>query len=147
MAKKQSKCKRCIKAYHEHQHLQCEKKACAIGRKPLTLPLETRSRIIMENTDKLHGLSPLLFWDVDTTNFDIDKSADWLIPRVLEYGKMSDWHYIKHYYGMEKITSVCMNLRTLDPVALSFICCLSGRKKEDFRCYHFAQSFPTLWNS
>ena len=101
----------------------------------------------MENAANLHGLSPHLFWDVDTTNFDIDKSAAWLIPRVLEYGNMSDWHYIKHYYGMEKITSVCMGLRTLDPIALSFICCLSGVDKKQFRCYRIAQSYPTLWNS
>lgn len=101
----------------------------------------------MENTDKLHGLNPYLFWDFDTTQFDIDKNAAWLIQRVLEYGQMSDWHYIKHYYGMEKITSVCMGLRTLDPVALSFICCLSGVEKERFRSYRIAQVYPTLWNS
>lgn len=101
----------------------------------------------MEDKDKLHSLSPLLFWDVDTTNFDIDKSAEWLIPRVLEYGKMSDWHYIKHYYGMDKITTVCKSVRSLDPVALSFISCLSGEEKENFRSYRIAQVYPTLWNS
>ena len=101
----------------------------------------------MEDKDKLHGLSALLFWDVDTTNFDIDKSAEWLIPRVLEYGKMSDWHYIKHYYGMDKITTVCKSVRSLDPVALSFISCLSGEEKENFRSYRIAQVYPTLWNS
>ena len=101
----------------------------------------------MESTDKLHGLSPLLFWGVDTTNFDIDNSAEWLIPRVLEYGKMSDWHYIKHYYGMDKITTVCMNVRSLYPEAVSFISCLSGVEKEKFRSYRIAQVYPTLWNS
>ena len=101
----------------------------------------------MENSDKLHGLSPYLFWDVDTTNFDIDKSASWLIPRVLEYGNMSDWRYIKHYYGMDKITTVCKSVRSLDPVALSFISCLSGEEKENFRSYRIAQVYPTLWNS
>ena len=101
----------------------------------------------MENLDKLHGLSPLLFWDVDTTNFNIDKSASWLIPRVLEYGYLSDWRYIKHYYGMDKITTVCKNVRSLDPVALSFISCLSGEEKENFRSYRIAQVYPTLWNS
>ena len=100
----------------------------------------------MENSDKLHGLSPHLFWDVGTTNFDIDKSAEWLIPRVLEYGNMSDC-YIKHYYGMDKITTVCKSVRSLDPVALSFISCLSGEEKENFRSYRIAQVYPTLWNS
>ena len=101
----------------------------------------------MEDKANLHGLSPHLFWDVDTTNFDIDKSASWLIPRVLEYGNMSDWHYIKHYYGMDKITSVCMNVRSLYLEAVSFISCLSGVEKERFRSYRIAQVYPTLWNS
>ena len=101
----------------------------------------------MENEDKLRGLSPILFWDVDTAHFDIDKSAEWLIPRVLEYGNMSDWHFIKHYYGMEKITSICMDVRSLNPDAISFICCLSGKRIEDFRSYRIAQVYPTLWNS
>ena len=101
----------------------------------------------MENADKLHGLSPYLFWDVDTTNFDIDRSAAWLIQRVLEYGQMSDWNIIKDHFGVNKIVSYAMNFRTLNPMARSFLCFISGKKKEDFRCYRFAQSNPTLWNS
>lgn len=101
----------------------------------------------MESADKLHGLSPYLFWDFDTTQFDIDKNAAWLIQRVLEYGQMSDWNIIEKHFGIDKIIAYALNFRTLNPVARSFLSFVSGVKKEDFRCYHIAQSNPTLWNS
>ena len=101
----------------------------------------------MENKGNLHGLSPYLFWDIDTTNFDIDKSASWIIQRVLEYGQMSDWNIIEKHFGVDKIVSYALNFRTLNPIARSFLSFISGVKKEDFRCYHIAQSSPTLWNS
>ena len=101
----------------------------------------------MEDKDKLHGLSPYLFWDFDTTQFDIDKNAAWLIQRVLEYGQMSDWNIIEKHFGVDTIVSYALNFKTLNPIARSFLSFISGAKKEDFRCYRIAQSSPTLWNS
>ena len=101
----------------------------------------------MEQSSNLYGLNQCLFWDIDTKNFNIDKNAAWIIQRVLEYGTMKDWMIIEDHFGVDKIVSYAQTLRTLDPVALSFLCFISGTKKEDYRCYHFAQSFPTLWNS
>ncbi len=91
----------------------------------------------MEDKDKLHGLSPYLFWDFDTTQFDIDKNAAWLI----------DWNIIEKHFGVDTIVSYALNFRTLNPIARSFLSFISGAKKEDFRCYRIAQSSPTLWNS
>lgn len=101
----------------------------------------------MEQTSNLYGLSQPLFWDIDTRNFDIDRNAAWIIQRVLEYGTMKDWMIIEDHFGVDKIVSYAQTLRTLDPVALSFLCFISGTKKEDYRCYHFAKMFPTLWNT
>ncbi|MCQ2127914.1 MAG: hypothetical protein MJZ08_00575 [Bacteroidaceae bacterium] len=95
----------------------------------------------------INEFSPNLFWDVDESQFDMDKYASHVIQRVLEYGQLCDWRIIMSYYGLDKIVEHCRRLRTLDPRALSFICCLSHTKKETYRCYNFAQSFPTLWNS
>ena len=94
-----------------------------------------------------YGFNQYLFWDIDQKTFDMDNSAPWIIQRVLEYGRMKDWYIIEDYFGIDKIVSFALNFRTLDPVALSFLCSISGTKKEDYRCYHFAQSFPTPWNS
>jgi len=101
----------------------------------------------MEQSSNLYGLNQRLFWDIDSRNFNIDENAAWIIQRVLEYGTMKDWMIIEDHFGVDRIVSYAQTLRTLDPVALSFLCFISGTKKEDYRCYHFAQSFPTLWNS
>ena len=39
------------------------------------------------------------------------------------------------------------NILFWDPICLSFISAISHTKKEDYRCYHTAQSSPTPWNS
>lgn len=92
-------------------------------------------------------LSKYLFWDTDVKTLDTQAHSAWLIQRVLERGQLSDWRLVRDYYGMERIVTDCKKLRTLDPMALSFICAISETKKEDYRCYQFAQYYPTLWNS
>ena len=101
----------------------------------------------MAQTSNLYGLNQRLFWDIDPKKFDIDRNAAWIIQRVLEFGTMKDWEIIKDHFGIDGIVSYAQHFRTLDPVALSFLCLISGTKKEDYRCYHFAQLFPTPWNS
>ena len=101
----------------------------------------------MEQDANLYGLNQRLFWDIDPRNFNIDESAAWIIQRVLEYGTMKDWNILENHFGIDKIVSYAQTLRTLDPVALSFLCFLSGQSKESFLCYRLAQSNPTPWNS
>ncbi|MCC8038465.1 MAG: hypothetical protein LIP02_10120 [Bacteroidales bacterium] len=100
-----------------------------------------------EGKSMTESLSPYLFWDMDTRGLDWDSFPAYIIQRVLEYGQMDDWRAIRDHYGVAKIAEHCKTLRTLDPVALAFVTCVSGTKKEDYRCYHYAQSNPTLWNS
>lgn len=101
------------------------------------MPLEQQQEIIKHFTAGL-------FWDVDKSQIDLDKYPGHVIQRVLEYGEMGDWRIVLSYYGIEKIVDCCRSLRTLDPRALSFICCISNTEKETYRCYNFAQSTPTL---
>lgn len=76
----------------------------------------------------------------------MDTCPQQIIVRVLEYGTLEDWRLIRSYYGLDKIVECCKQARSLDPVALSFICCISHTRKEEYRCYHTAQSNPTPWN-
>ena len=101
----------------------------------------------MERPNTPYGLSQHLFWDIDVQKFDMDKNAAWIIQRVLEYGNMKDWMIIEDHFGIDKIVFYAQSLRTLDSVALSFLCFLSGQSKESFLCYRLAQSSPTPWNS
>lgn len=101
----------------------------------------------MAQNEYLETLSNYLFWDMDIDSLDAQNNARQLIQRVLEYGELSDWRQTRRYYGLDRVVSECKAMRSLAPTALSFICTISHTKKEDYRCYHFAQSFPTPWNS
>lgn len=78
---------------------------------------------------------------------DLDKYPAFFIQKVLERGTMNDWRIIRSYFGVSKIAAYCQTLRSLNPICLSFICAISNTKKEDYRCWKLAQSYPTLWNS
>ena len=66
------------------------------------------------------------------------KIALWLRDKLVNYNIPA---------SIRKENQMPKRLRTLDPMALSFICMLSDTNKEDYRCYQFRQSNPTLWNS
>ena len=78
---------------------------------------------------------------------DAERYSASLIQRVLEYGTLQDWRLTRDFYGISRVVAECKKLRTLDPMALSFVCAVSDTNKEDYRCYQFRQSNPTLWNS
>lgn len=82
------------------------------------------------------NLSQILFWDVDSSQIDLEKESAFIIQRVFEMGSWSDWCFIKSYYGLEKIVSISKTIRDLNPKAVSYLCCIYGAKKEDFRCYN-----------
>lgn len=93
----------------------------------------------MQQNNITNGLSEHLFWDIDKSKLDLDKSSSYIIQRVLEYGEWNDWCFIYKYYGLDKIVSDCMRMRTLDPKALSYICGISGTQKTSYRCFTMKQ--------
>jgi len=101
----------------------------------------------MSSIALINQLSTILFWDMDKSQLNAESHSQQLIQRVLEYGTLQDWRLIRNYYGMNRIVKDCQQMRTLDPFALSFVCAMSDTNKEDYRCYHYAQSCPTPWNS
>ena len=91
----------------------------------------------MKQKDYIWKFSSHLFWDIDRSKADMDTCPSQIIQRVLEYGTtMEDWRLLVGYYGLDRIVEVCRTLRTLDPKALSFICCISNTDKTQYRCYH-----------
>ena len=101
----------------------------------------------MTSVECINLFTPNLFWDTDSSMLSMDTHSAYIIQRTLEYGQMNDWRLINQYYGLQKIVEECKQMRTLDPVCLSFICTISHTKEEEYRCYHFRQSFQTPWNS
>lgn len=92
-------------------------------------------------------LSQNLFWDTEPSTIDIDKNSAFVIERVLEYGQWEDWKKIKEYYTLEKIKDVAINLRSLEPSAMSFIATITHTSLEEFRCFKLIQSSQQPWQS
>ncbi len=101
----------------------------------------------MSERECINKLSKSLFWDIDIDKFDMHTCPEQIVQRTLEYGTMDDWLLVKDYYGLPRIVELCKKMRTLEPTCLSYICCISNTSKEEYRCYHTAQSNSTLWNS
>lgn len=93
----------------------------------------------MNKKENIEKLSPVLFWDIDKEQADLDKYPSFFIQRVLEYGNLNDWKILLNYYGKNRIASICKSLRTLDKRCLSYICTITNTQKEDYRCYHMTQ--------
>ncbi len=91
-------------------------------------------------------LSSSLFWDMDMEQVNMDTCPSQIVQRVLEYGNINDWKLILSYYGLPMIVELCKNMRSLSPVCLSYICCISNTSKEEYRCYHISQLSSTPWN-
>lgn len=101
----------------------------------------------MTTSHSISELSEHLFWDVDSENLDFEKSKEFIIHRVLEYGLMEDWKLIKKIYGLETIKQISLQFRELDDVTLAFLSAIFNIDKKEFRCYTNKTSTPGFWNS
>lgn len=81
----------------------------------------------------------LLQEDFHIIAVEVDGSCSSL-QRVLEYGRYDDWKLILSYYGINRISGTAVNLRSLEPRAMSFISAIANIPKEQFRCYTLRQS-------
>lgn len=87
-----------------------------------------------------------LFWDVKFEEIDFQQHMPYIVQRVLEYGADQDWRQLVSMYGIDRIGEVAMNLRSLEPRAMSFISTITHHPKEHFRCYILKQSNQQPWD-
>jgi hypothetical protein len=87
-------------------------------------------------TQPLHAnFTRSLFWDVDPETIDFRKHRRWVVQRVLEYGRLEDWRVIRELYTLDGVVEAAQQARTLDPKARAFLCLISGKPKDSFRCF------------
>ena len=79
------------------------------------------------------NFSSIIFWDVAPDKIDWEKSARFVIGRVVKYGTIEDWTQLKKYYGLDRIGSEMVNERDLDGRSLSFLSCVLEIPKEKFK--------------
>lgn len=62
-----------------------------------------------------------LFWDVAAEK--LNKQTDWffIIERLLEYGDIEDWSWLKENFSHEQISAVATNSRILSPKIKSLL--------------------------
>ena len=94
----------------------------------------------------MHHFSSNLFWDINPNDIDIEEHASFIVQRVLEYGRIEDWNYILSHYGISRILSITLQLRSLDSKALAFISAITKTPKENFRCYTTKQLNQQHWD-
>ena len=99
----------------------------------------------MSEQEYISAFSDYLFWDIDKAALRLEDNAPYVVQRVLELGQLPDWDLLQSYYGLERIVSICKQLRSLDPKALSFISTITSTPREAFRCYSEKQSAQRHW--
>lgn len=90
-------------------------------------------------------LSREIFWDTNYDTIDWDKSYQWVICRVLEYGNIEDWREMRKYYGDKKIVEAATKARSLSIKTMHFIHHIFEVPLEKFRCYNSTLSDPIRW--
>ncbi len=51
----------------------------------------------------LPGRMATLFWDTSLTRIDLERDANYVMARVLEFGGIKDVHWLQKRYGLERI--------------------------------------------
>ncbi len=82
---------------------------------------------------------------MDKSKLNLNRHKEYLVKRVLGYGTMSDWNQLKADLGLDQIYKIALQVRDLDPKALSFISFLSGIDIKCFRSYNTIQSNKVHW--
>ncbi|TLD70137.1 hypothetical protein FEM03_13145 [Phragmitibacter flavus] len=91
------------------------------------------------------GLPENLFWDVNPSNLELDKHAPLIIARVVELGRLQDWHTIRLHYGSERMRQTVTQLRDLSPQGVSLCCAAFDLTPADFRCCTARPFPPAPW--
>jgi hypothetical protein len=75
----------------------------------------------------------------------MEQHAAYIVGRVLDYGSWNDWRLIRNYYGMEKIKTIALGLRSMERKSLAFIATVTNIPENQFRCYTLLQSKNLHW--
>jgi hypothetical protein len=91
------------------------------------------------------GMPRSLFWDVNPAQIDVVEHATWIIIRVVERGRLADWHTVRTHYGDEAMIRAVTTARDLSPHSVALCCAAFDLKKEDFRCCTARPFPPAPW--
>lgn len=97
---------------------------------------------------KLPAFLKEYFWDVDFKKIDQERSAIYVIERLLEYGDIKAIKWLVKTYNREQIKEVLMTKRGLSPKTANFWGIMLNVPKSQILC--FKKGFPNppvrIWN-
>jgi hypothetical protein len=90
-------------------------------------------------------LNKSTFWDCDLSAVDFDKSAGFIVARILMRGGLDEWNEVRKFYGDEKVLQALRRVRYLDKKSLNFVSNFYNIPKEKFRCFNYQQLNQVPW--
>lgn len=87
------------------------------------------------------------FWDTDPASIDIEKYDKYVIERVLEWGRVSDYHWLIQEFGRDKLIQVLMQSRQLSIKSANFLATIWDVPKEKILCLQpeFRRTHRAFW--
>ena len=100
----------------------------------------------MANPDPVAKFSKHLFWDTPIESVQVEKHRKWLVKRVLEKGRKSDWDQLLSLYGKTGVAEAVRTMRSLEKRAFRFACAMLDIEPSECTCYTNRLSHATHWN-
>ncbi len=87
-------------------------------------------------------LSNRAFWDVDMSNLDYNRQANYIIRKVFENGSWDDILEVTVFYGISKVAGVLTSATYLKENTLYFASLFLDIPRTQFACYTSKQYHP-----
>lgn len=81
------------------------------------------------------NFSKSTFWDIDQNTLDYVTHADFIIRRVFDQGRLSDFKEVIKHYDSNTIIRSLKTAPHLDKKTLSFVSTYFDLPLEEFKCY------------
>ncbi|MCL2043099.1 MAG: hypothetical protein FWG89_03060 [Treponema sp.] len=83
----------------------------------------------------IRDFSSHVFWDVDRSKLDLKKDSDFIIERVVAYGRQSDEILLHKIYSYKKIKKTVTKIDYLSENTIAYLSAIFKVKKERFKCF------------
>lgn len=84
-------------------------------------------------------IRPVVFWDIPFENINYDKSRDFIICRVFNYGNFQEMADIIFCYSREYVKELLLSTRNLNGFGLEAASAFLGIPEKQFACYELKQ--------
>jgi hypothetical protein len=81
------------------------------------------------------GFPASLFWDTDPAALDRDRHRNYMIERVLQYGRPPELGWLFRVYSTADVVETIRQSRNLDRKTVSFWAIHFGVPIQEFRCF------------